>query len=141
MTSRIMTDPQIVTFAVIAGLLTITPGADTMLVIRNVMARGRIAGFQTTVGACCGLFVHATLSALGLSLILVRSATVFELVKMIGAGYLVWLGVHALRQAIRGEPDAAVARHEKAREFGPAVTQLSAAGRGGLRLASATRRR
>ncbi len=86
-------DPQVVAFTVIAGLLTITPGADTMLVIRNVMARGRRAGFLTTVGACCGIFVHATLSALGLSLILLNSALAFEVVKMIGAAYLVWLGV------------------------------------------------
>jgi RhtB (resistance to homoserine/threonine) family protein len=96
-----MNDPQIAAFAVIAALLTMTPGADTMLVIRNVMSRGRRAGLQTTVGACCGLFVHSTLSALGLSLILVRSATAFEVVKMVGAGYLVWLGIQGLRQAMR----------------------------------------
>jgi threonine/homoserine/homoserine lactone efflux protein len=78
-------DSQVVAFIVIAGLLTITPGADTMLVIRNVLARGRRAGFLTTIGACCGIFVHATLSALGLSLVLVNSALAFELVKMIGA--------------------------------------------------------
>ena len=95
-------DAQVVAFTIIAGLLTITPGADTMLVIRNVMARGQRAGLLTTVGACGGLFVHATLSALGLSLILVRSATAFEVVKMVGAGYLIWLGVQSLRQASRG---------------------------------------
>src|SRR5713226_9745652 len=71
----LMIDPQVVTFAGIAALLTITPGADTMLVIRTVMARGQRAGFLATVGICSGLFFHATLSALGLSLILVRSAT------------------------------------------------------------------
>jgi len=99
-----MSDSQIVTFAVIAGLLTITPGVDTMLVIRNVLARGRTAGLLTTAGICCGLFVHATLSALGLSLILVRSATAFEAVKLIGAVYLMWLGVQAVRQSLRREP-------------------------------------
>ena len=97
-------DAQVVAFTVLAGLLTITPGADTMLVIRNVMARGRRAGFLTTVGACCGLFIHATLSALGLSLILVQSATVFEIVKAIGAAYLVWLGLQSLRAAFRRGP-------------------------------------
>jgi len=100
-----MNDPQVKAFAVIAGLLTLTPGADTMLVIRNVMARGRAAGLQTTVGACSGLFIHATLSALGLSAILIRSATAFGVVKLVGAGYLVWLGVHALRQALRHTPE------------------------------------
>ena len=98
-----MGDPQVFAFAVIAGLLTVTPGADPMLVIRNVMARGWAAGLLTTVGACCGLFVHVTLSALGLSLILIRSATAFEILKMIGAGYLIWLGIRSLTQALRGQ--------------------------------------
>jgi len=75
-------------------------------VIRNVMARGQRAGLLTTVGACCGIFVHATLSALGLSLILVNSALAFEIVKMIGAAYLVWLGVQSLRQAFRRKHSA-----------------------------------
>jgi RhtB (resistance to homoserine/threonine) family protein len=97
-------DPQVLAFAALAALLTITPGADTMLVIRNVMARGQRAGLFTTVGACSGLFIHATLSALGLSLILVRSATAFDVVKLIGAGYLVWLGVQSLRHASRRRP-------------------------------------
>jgi hypothetical protein len=48
-------DPQIVAFTTIAGLLTLTPGADTMLVMRNVMARGRGAGLCTSLGSCCGV--------------------------------------------------------------------------------------
>ena len=94
-------DSQVAAFVVIAGLLTVTPGADTMLVIRNVMARGRGAGLLTTLGTSTGVFLHATLSALGLSVILVRSATAFEVVKIIGAGYLIWLGTQSLRQAFR----------------------------------------
>ena len=92
-------DQQIIAFAGIAALLTITPGQDTMLVIRNLMAHGQRAGLLTTLGICCGLFVHATLSAVGLSLILVRSATAFEVVKILGAAYLIWLGIQSLWQA------------------------------------------
>ena len=101
-------DPQVLAFAIIAGILTITPGADTMLVVRNVLARGRRAGLLTAVGACCGLFMHATLSGLGLSLILVNSAAVFGMVKLIGAGYLVWLGIQSLRQALQHHPREAI---------------------------------
>ena len=93
-----MIDPQIIAFTGLAALLTISPGADTMLVIRSVLARGRGAGILTTFGICCGLFVHATLSAAGLSLILVRSALAFEILKLAGAGYLVFLGIQSLRQ-------------------------------------------
>src|SRR5262245_63634681 len=95
-------DHQIIAFAGIAALLTITPGQDTVLVIRNVMAQGQRAGLLTTFGICCGLFVHATLSAVGLSLILLKSATAFEVVKLLGAAYLIWLGAQSLWQAFHG---------------------------------------
>jgi len=93
-------DPQVFGFAVIAAVLTITPGADTMLVIRNVIARGRSAGIMTTLGICTGLFVHAALSAVGLSVILLRSAALFEAVKLVGAAYLVYLGAQSVRAGI-----------------------------------------
>ena len=95
-----MIDPQVLAFTGIAAILTLTPGADTMLVMRNVLARGQRAGILTAVGVCSGLFFHATLSALGLSLILVRSAVVFEIVKLTGACYLIFLGSQSLWRAL-----------------------------------------
>jgi RhtB (resistance to homoserine/threonine) family protein len=96
-------------FLVAVGLLTISPGPDTMLVLRNTLRGGRRDGLRTTAGISAGLLVHATLSALGLSLILVRSAAAFDVVKLAGAAYLVWLGAQSLRTALRpAEPAAAV---------------------------------
>lgn len=94
-------DPQIISYTLVVALLTLTPGADTMLVIRNVLSRGRLSGVATTLGGNCGLFVHATLSALGLSVILVNSALAYEVVKTAGAIYLVFLGIKSLYQAVR----------------------------------------
>src|SRR5262245_33606593 len=59
-------------------------------------------GLLNTFGICCGLFVHATLSAVGLSLILLKSATAFEVVKLLGAAYLIWLGAQSFWQAFHG---------------------------------------
>ncbi len=97
-------DSQVLAFTGIAALLTLTPGADTMLVVRSALARGRRAGLLTALGICCGLFVHATLSALGLSVVLVKSARVFEIVKLAGAGYLVYLGLQSIWSAALGAP-------------------------------------
>jgi RhtB (resistance to homoserine/threonine) family protein len=101
-----MLDAQVVAFTGIAAVVTLTPGADTMLVVRSALVRGRRAGLLTVLGIGTGLFIHATLSAVGLSVVLVRSARAFEVVKLVGALYLVFLGVQALRAAARGAPVA-----------------------------------
>ena len=80
-------------------LLTITPGVDTLLVLRNTARGGVSAGAITSLGVCSGLFVHATLFAVGISLILVQTAWAFSALKWLGACYLVWLGFSSLRQA------------------------------------------
>ena len=107
-----MFTPQLWTFVGIAALITITPGVDTMLVIRNVLARGRRAGLLTAGGIGSGLFCHATLSALGLSLILVRSAALYETVKLLGACYLLFLGCRSLWQTFRASQKRAASSPE-----------------------------
>lgn len=91
-----MLDSKMMLFIGFAAILTLTPGADTLLVIRSVIGRGQRAGIITTVGICCGLFFHAILSAAGLSAILVKSATAFETLKLVGAFYLIFLGAISL---------------------------------------------
>lgn len=105
-----MIDAQVVTFALVAAALTVTPGADTVLIVRNVLRGGRRDGVVTALGVCSGLFAHAALSALGVSVILMHSATAFGLMKLAGAAYLVWLGLQSLRGAARpaargGDPE------------------------------------
>ena len=104
-----MIDAQVLTFALVAAVLTVTPGADMMLIVRNVLRGGGQDGVITTFGICAGLFVHAVLSALGISIVLMHSAAAFNAVKIAGAGYLIWLGVQSLRSASRG-PDVPAVR-------------------------------
>ena len=92
-------DANLISFTMLALGLTLVPGADTALVTKNAIARGRRAGYLTVFGVCLGCLVHAIASALGLSVILKESAEVFEAVKLIGAGYLVWIGVQSIRAA------------------------------------------
>jgi RhtB (resistance to homoserine/threonine) family protein len=93
-------DPHtFITCLIAVTILTLTPGVDTMLVIRNSGRGGWSDGATTSLGICCGLFVHATLSALGISIILLKTAWAFTLLKYAGAAYLIWLGVNSWRQA------------------------------------------
>ncbi|NNN98059.1 LysE family translocator [Vibrio sp. B1-2] len=88
-------------FLIAITILTLTPGLDTALVIRNTSRAGFTDGSITSLGICMGLFVHATFSAVGISAILAQSAELFHVVKMIGAAYLIWLGLSSLKALLK----------------------------------------
>ena len=77
-------------------LLNVTPGQDTMFIIGQSLSGGRRAGVAAAVGITLGSVCHTFAAALGLSAILATSALAFSIVKLAGAGYLVFLGVQLL---------------------------------------------
>jgi len=94
-------DSHLWAFVLVATLLAVTPGADTLLVVRNVLTRGRPAGLATIAGIAAGCLVHAILSAVGVALVLVRSAEAFAVLKWCGAVYLFVLGAQSLARWLR----------------------------------------
>ncbi|HEY6900171.1 MAG TPA: LysE family translocator, partial [Puia sp.] len=77
-------------------LFIMTPGIDTMFVLNKAIGQGRKAGIYSSLGINSGILVHTTFAALGLSLIVAKSAVAFSVVKYLGAGYLIYLGVSSL---------------------------------------------
>ena len=88
---------KFVLFIGISWALIIAPGPDMFYVITRGMAHGRRAGIVSAIGVVCGILVHTTAAALGLTLILQTSAVAFLFVKYIGAAYLLYLGIKAWR--------------------------------------------
>lgn len=83
-------------FLVTAFIFIITPGIDTMFVLNRSLGQGRKAGIYSSLGISSGILVHTLFAALGLSLIVAKSAMAFAIVKYCGAAYLVYLGISSL---------------------------------------------
>lgn len=92
----------LLSFAIIASLLVMSPGPNGVLILKTVPASGRAAGFANIAGFVTAFYVHGLLSILGISVLLVQSANAFFVVKIIGAAYLCWLGFKALFEAWNG---------------------------------------
>ena len=112
-------------FAAVSVLVICTPGPDTALTIRNTVLGGRRAGVSTAAGVALGQLTWTIAASLGVASLLQASQPAFEALKLIGAGYLIFLGVESLRSAIRPlspEKPANEAAEHRARS-GPALRQ------------------
>jgi threonine/homoserine/homoserine lactone efflux protein len=86
-------------FLAITLILVLTPGPIVTLVIATGATRGVRAGLITVAGSTAGNALLVSSIALGLSIVIVHAATIFEWLRWIGAAYLVWLGIQAWRHA------------------------------------------
>lgn len=83
-------------FVLSGVVLNLTPGSDTIYILTRSIAGGRKAGILSALGICTGIMGHTLLAAFGLSALLAKSATAFEVVKYAGVAYLVYLGIMSL---------------------------------------------
>lgn len=92
-------------FAAATFVLSITPGPDMTLFVGRALSEGRAAGFACMFGAMTGILVHTTMVAVGLSALIVASPQAFLVLKVVGAGYLIWLAWQALRHGSAFSPE------------------------------------
>lgn len=89
---------QLVGFALASLVLIVIPGPGVLFIVGRALAHGRRTALATACGHAVGNYVVAACVAVGLGTLLQRSDQVFLAVKVAGALYLVWLGIHAIRQ-------------------------------------------
>ena len=101
------------TFCITTLTLTLSPGPSNLYIIACTMHQGTRAGVAAAAGLALGSVIYVVLSVTGIAALVVYSPVLFTLVKIVGAGYLIWLGVQALRTARKdakvGEPAKPVA--------------------------------
>jgi threonine/homoserine/homoserine lactone efflux protein len=114
-------------FALVVGLLTVTPGLDTALILRTAALGSRREATGVVLGIQSGTLVWGTLSSLGVSALLTASHTAYTALRIVGAGYLLWMGGRMLWGTIRPQAGAAAQAGEDA------VGGLLPRGGGGLR--------
>lgn len=125
-----MIDPtQFVLFLVAALVLAATPGPGIFYVAARTLAGGRAEGVASSFGTGLGGLVHVAAGALGVSAVVLASAELFTVLKLLGAGYLVWLGVCAVlaarREALVPEEGAPVMGVRRAFREGVVVEALN----------------
>ena len=90
--------PVLLAYTAASLLLFLTPGPDMSLFLARTMVSGRRAGLASVMGANLGCIMHTFLAAFGVSAVIAASHTGFLLLKIFGAGYLLWLAVNAIRK-------------------------------------------
>lgn len=107
----------IILFMAAALALNVTPGPSILYVMSRSLGQGRTAGLVSALGLGTGSLIHAGAAALGLSVILAYSPLAYTVVKYLGAGYLVYLGVRILLARDRQLPTAVLAHVSLTRVF------------------------
>ncbi|VWC37534.1 lysine transporter LysE [Burkholderia lata] len=96
-------------FVLAVFLLNVTPGPDTAYIVGRSVAQGRGAGLMSALGISAGCCVHALACAFGLTALLAASAAAFTVIKLVGAAYLIYLGVRMILAKQGGEPSGTAA--------------------------------
>ena len=112
---------ELAAFVGISAVVIVTPGQDTALTIRNALLGGRRSGVFTALGVSAGQAVWTVASSAGLAALLIASEPAFVALKLVGAAYLVYLGVQALWRALSRTRSSRAASRRGAERAAPAA--------------------
>ena len=98
MTTELMSYlPELISVSVIAIFMAISPGADFVMVTRNSVFYGRLAGLYSSLGISLAIWIHVAYSIAGLAIVISNSIVLFSIIKYLGAAYLIYIGWRTFR--------------------------------------------
>lgn len=114
---RVLATPHLLAFALTAFALIVVPGPSVLFTVSRALSLGRMAGVVTVAGNSAGVYVQVAAVAFGVGYLVQRSETAFTVIKMVGAVYLCYLGIQAIRhrRSLAGALDAEVEKKSLAR--------------------------
>ena len=89
--------PELISVSIIAIFMAISPGADFVMVTRNSVFYGRLAGLYSSLGVSLAIWIHVAYSIAGLAIIISNSIVLFSIIKYLGAAYLIYIGWKTFR--------------------------------------------
>jgi RhtB (resistance to homoserine/threonine) family protein len=107
--------PEFLTVVLVHLLAVISPGPDFVMISRNSLVYSRQVGIYSSIGLALGILVHVTYSLVGIGLIISRSILLFSIMKIIGAGYLIYLGL----QCLKSKSETIESSIESKKDLGP----------------------
>jgi threonine/homoserine/homoserine lactone efflux protein len=109
---------HLVTFLGVGALVIVTPGPDTALTIRNALLGGRRSAAATALGVAVGQATWTLAASAGIAALIAESRPAFVTLRIVGAAYLIWLGIESLRRALSGsEPRSRTGNGRPRRAF------------------------
>lgn len=99
---------EILTFSLVAFLLVISPGPNGVLIIKTISAKGTKAAIYNILGLFIATFFHGAFSILGLSALVLQSAELFIVIKIVGALYLLYIGLKAIINTFNKQADSKI---------------------------------
>lgn len=97
----------LIAFTTAALMMNMSPGPSNLYVMARAIAQGARGGIAAAAGLAAGSLVHVAAAVLGLSALFVHSPTLYTMIKLIGAGYLVYLGINYWRSSFKGTQESA----------------------------------
>lgn len=87
---------ELYSFIIVIMLMIISPGANQILVFQSGLVLGHKAAVYNVIGVACSMFIHASLSGLGISLLIMKSPSLHSLIKFLGVGYIIYLAISSI---------------------------------------------